>query len=62
MKNCPRPYLQIDSTDEAEILTTRINDHGNPYVQSLIEIWDVGCYFDIFLVDLSWNAPPTSPV
>ena len=26
MKNCPRPYLEIDSTDEAEILTTRIRE------------------------------------
>ena len=26
-------------------------------MQSLIEIWDVGCYFQIFLVDLSWDAP-----
>ena len=28
-KNFPKPYLEIDSTDEAEILTTRINDHDN---------------------------------
>ena len=25
----PKPYLEIDSTDEAEILTTSINDHDN---------------------------------
>ena len=30
MKNCPRLYLEIDSADEAEILTTRNNDHDNP--------------------------------
>ena len=28
-ENFPKPYLEIDSTDEAEILTTRINDHDN---------------------------------
>ena len=30
MKNCPRTYLEIDSTDEAEILTMRINGDANP--------------------------------
>ena len=25
-----RLYLEINSTDEAEILTTRINGHANP--------------------------------
>ena len=30
MKNCPRLYLEIDSTDEAEILTMRINGHDKP--------------------------------
>ena len=29
-ENCTRLYLEIESTDEAEILTMRINGHDNP--------------------------------